>query len=161
MGRLDKNNMWKTSVSELLSIFRGASLSIIPWVEKAKIKWHDNEAYDDWDNIILGLYQNIVCSSLEGEVKLDYAIAKYGFEYVNYSELDYIIVKSDMHRDKLLVFVSFNSLEKPFDSVKVAVLGEGEKVMKHFILNMTDLKFAYAKRIGNEKVVVEQISVLV
>lgn len=45
------NNNWKTSESELLTIFSGALLAIIPWLEKAKIKWKEGEAYNDWDNI--------------------------------------------------------------------------------------------------------------
>ena len=56
---------WETSVKELLYIFRGALIAIIPWVEKAKIKWkEEEEIYDEWGNITVALYENIVCSSL-------------------------------------------------------------------------------------------------
>jgi hypothetical protein len=34
-----KNSEWKTSVNELLSIFRHALLAVIPWIEKAQIRW--------------------------------------------------------------------------------------------------------------------------
>jgi hypothetical protein len=46
MGQM--TNKWKTSVTELLAIFRGALLAIIPWLDRANIKWKEGgEAYDD------------------------------------------------------------------------------------------------------------------
>lgn len=153
-------NKWKTSITELLTIFKGALIALVPWMERAKIKWGEENSYDDWDNITLALYQNIVCSSLEGDVKMNYSIAKYGFEYNQYSDLDYILVKSEMHSDKQLAFVSFNSLSKPLDCVKVAVLKKGDRVAEHLILEMADLEFAYVKNIGDEKIIYEEIDVL-
>ena len=38
------NNNWKTSVNELLEIFRSALIAIIPWLEKARIKWKEGQA---------------------------------------------------------------------------------------------------------------------
>ena len=160
MGEIEMIIKWKTSVSELLSIFKGALLAIVPWVEKAKIEWSDENSYDDWDNIALALYQNIVCSSLEGEVKMNYSIAKYGFEYSDYSDLDYILVKSEMHSKKQLTFVSFKSFLEPFDGVKVAVLEKGDKVVGYLMLEMADLEFAYVKHIGGKKNIYEEIDVL-
>src|SRR5690606_20593651 len=94
MGKLIMNNNWKTSVTELLVISRGALLAIIPWLEKAKIKWKEDEAYDDWDNIAESLYANIVCSSLIGEVATEYQITKYNFNYDNYSSVNFIEVRN-------------------------------------------------------------------
>lgn len=51
---------WNTSVTELIMVFRGALISIIPWLERAKIYWKNGESYDDWDNIVNALYENIV-----------------------------------------------------------------------------------------------------
>jgi len=94
MGGLIMKNKWTVSVTELLIIFRGALLAIIPWIEKAKIKWKEHEAYDDWDNIAESLYKNIVCSSLTGEVASQYTIAKYNFDYDDYSSVDFIGVRN-------------------------------------------------------------------
>ena len=84
------NINWNTSVTELIRIFRGALLSIIPWLEKAKIKWNEGEAYDDWDNIVESLYLNLVCSTLNGEVSVENNIAKYNFTYSDYSTINFI-----------------------------------------------------------------------
>jgi len=154
-------NKWSTSISELLLIFRGTLIAIIPWVEKAKIEWSDENSYDEWDNIIEALYQSIVCSSLEGEVKTNYSIAKYGFEYKHYSDLDYILVKSEIHSNKQLAFVSFTSSSEPFDGVKVAVLENEDQVVGQLILEMADIEFAYVKKIDDEKNIYEEIDVLI
>lgn len=154
------SNSWNTSVTELLGIFRGALLAIIPWIEKAKIKWKEGEAYDDWDDIADCLYRNIVCSSLTGEIASDYPIAKYNFQYEDYSSVDFIQIKSERHSDKYLAFVAFQSIFAPLDNIKVAELDKSDKVVKHLDLKQEDLQFVFVKNNKDKKEVIDKIDVM-
>lgn len=154
-------NNWKISINELLSIFRGALIAIIPWLEKAKIKWKEGEAYDDWDNIAESLYRNIVCSSLTGEVAPEYSIAKYNFHYEDYSFTDFIQVRSGSYLDKNFVFVSFQSNSSPFDAVKVVELNKSNKIVGYLTLILDDLEFAFIKNEDGKKVVISELEILV
>ncbi|MBK7376831.1 MAG: hypothetical protein IPJ02_15160 [Chitinophagaceae bacterium] len=152
-------NNWNTSVGEILSVFRGALLSIIPWLEKARIKWIENEAYDDWDNIVKALYENIVCSSLIGKVLPEYSIAKYEFHYDDYSKLDYIKVESKDHSDKNLAFVSFQNKSLPLENVNVAILDEIDRVIGYASLKYSDLEFVFIRKKEGKKEIVNIIEI--
>lgn len=153
------NNCWKTSVTELLAIFRGALLAVIPWVEKAKIKWKDGEAYDDWDNIVESLYENIVCSSLTSDVILKYGIAKYNFNYDSYDSINFIEVKINNNPEKKYAFVAFQSNSSLLDKVKVAELNKAEKVVGYVDLSLAELEFVFVKNINGKKEIVDSVEV--
>jgi len=153
------SNSWKTSVNELLSIFRGALLSLIPWLEKARINWKEGETYDDWDNIAEALYENIVCSSLTGEVTLEYKIAKYNFNYDDYNSIDFIGVKDKDNSEKKYAFVAFQNDSSPMNSIKVAVLNKIDKVVGYTILKYDDLEFVFIKNDNGQKKVIDKIDV--
>lgn len=154
------NNNWKTSVTELLMIFKGALLAIIPWLEKAKIKWTNEEAYDDWDNIAESLYQNIVCSSLNGEVTSEYQIAKYNFNYDDYSSISFIRVRHKNNPEKKFAFVSFQSNLSPMDRVKVAELDKLNKVVDYTKLKLDSLDFVFVKNLKGKKEVIDSIEIV-
>ncbi len=153
------NNNWKTTVTDLLVIFQGALISIIPWLEKAKIKWEDEEAYDDWDNIAESLFKNIVCSSLTGEILAEYKIAKYNFKNDDYSTLNLIEVKNNDNPEKKFVFIAFQSNSSPMDSIKVAVLDKADKVVGYDSLRFENLEFVFVKNRSGKKEIVENIKV--
>lgn len=153
------NRIWKTSVEELLTIFRGALISITPWLEKARIKWKQGESYDDWDNIATTLFENIVCNSLISETMPKYSIAKYDFTYDCYSNLDYILAKSKKYIDKSLVFVSFQSQNSPLDIVKVAVIDKQEFVNEYLTFKMKELSFAFVNNVEEKKKIITHIDV--
>lgn len=159
MGKLNMDNNWTTSVNELIFIFRGALIAIIPWLEKAKIKWKEGEAYDDWDNIAESLYRNVVCSSLTGEIASDYSIAKYNFEYEDYSLIDFIQVRSKNYPDKCFAFVSFQSNSFPLDCVNVVELNEADKVLGNMNLKINDLEFNFVKNKKGKKEIINEIKV--
>lgn len=153
------NSNWKTSVTELLEIFRGALIAIIPWLEKAKIKWSEDEAYDDWDNIAESLYQNIVCSSLNGEITTEYQIAKYNFNYEDYSLINFIEVRNKDNFEKKFAFVAFQSNLSPMDSVKVAELDKLDKVVDYSILKIDSLDFVFVKNLSGKREVIDIIEI--
>lgn len=160
MGKLSMNNIWETSVTELLEIFKGSILAVIPWLEKAKIKWNEGEAYDDWDNIVEVLYQNIVCSSLSGETSSEYKIAKYNFIYDNYSSLNYIAVRDENNYNERFAFVSFHSESFAMDSIKIAKLDKTNNVVGYNNLKLEGLNFVFVKHINGMKEVIDEIVVL-
>jgi hypothetical protein len=160
MGELIMSNNWKTSVTELLAIFKGALLAIIPWLEKAKIKWKEGEAYDDWDNISESLYKNIVCSSLIGEIASENTIAKYNFNYDDYSSIDFIEVRSKENYEKKFAFVAFQTNSSPMDTVKVAELDKTNKVIGYTNLKFDSSKFVFVKNVNGKKEVIDNIEVV-
>ncbi|MBL1181634.1 MAG: hypothetical protein HND27_11055 [Bacteroidetes bacterium] len=159
MGELIMSNNLKTTVTELLAIFRGSLLAIIPWLEKAKIKWKEGESYDDWDNITESIYANLVCSSLTGEVVSEYGIAKYNFNYNDYTSMSFIEVKNKDNSEKKFAFVAFQSNFSPLDSVKVAELDKTNKVVRYTNLKFDNLEFVFVKNINGKKEVIDSIEV--
>ena len=159
MGKLTISNSWKTSVTELIVILKGALLAIIPWLEKAKIKWKEGEAYDDWDNIAESLFKNIVCSSLIGEVASEYRIAKYNFNYSDYTSMNFIEVRSKNNFENKFAFVAFQSNFSPLDSVKVAELNKTDKVVNYTDFRFDGLEFVFVKNINGKKEIIHSIEV--
>ncbi|MEM1367735.1 MAG: hypothetical protein AAGG02_06895 [Cyanobacteria bacterium P01_H01_bin.15] len=61
-------------IEELLDIFRGGLMALIPTMEHAKIPWQQAENYDDWDAIAETLYEQIVIDALREIYSLDYEV---------------------------------------------------------------------------------------
>jgi hypothetical protein len=157
---MDKN--LKISVNHLLEIFSGAINSLIPWLEKVEIEWLNGKSYDDWDKIVNSLYENIICSTLTGEVLTEYSIAKYDFEYSDYSQLDFIQVQCDDHNDKKCAFVSFKSISTPCDFVRVAIIDDFEKVLDYLDLPFNNsLEFRLIRFENGIKVKIKEVDILV
>lgn len=152
-------NKWKTSVNELIAIFKGALIALVPWLEKAKINWKENEHYDDWDNIANVLFNNIICSSLFGEILEEYPIARYDFEYDNYSELNFILVKSEDYDGHNLAFVSFQSISLPLDHIKVAMLNDSDKVVEYLTLEADNIEFSFVRKRNDKKEISDTIEI--
>lgn len=146
MEELNTSELWKTSATELLSIFREALVSLIPALDRARINWNGVATYDDWDNISESLFQNIVCATIYGEVLEDYKMAKYNFFYRDYKDVDYFILKWAVEKDRRLVFISFQSVLAPFDYVKFAIVNNQDEVLGHTKLRYDGLEFFLIKR---------------
>jgi len=151
--------VWKTSVTELLTIFRGAVIAIIPWIEKAKIPWTDEDAYDDFDNIVESLYNNIVLATLENGVLTEYSTARYGFHYTDYSKMDFIIIKSTEHPDKRLAFVCFNSLGSPLNRVHAAILNKENVVTGFLTIDLDNLEFGFVRNAADYEEAITELNV--
>src|SRR5512143_2384891 len=61
---MTRSEQWTTSVSDLLGLFRDALVALVPIAERARIRWRDGEAYDDWDAIASAIFDNLVVRSL-------------------------------------------------------------------------------------------------
>lgn len=159
MGELIMNTILQISVTELLILFKESLSALIPWIEKVKIRWKEGEAYDDWDNIAEALYKNIVCASLIGEVAIDYPLANYNFIYDNYSILDFIEVKSKVHTDKRMAFISFSSNKYPLDNVKIAYIDSDCNNIGCSFLENNDLTYVYIKKQEGREIIIDKIKV--
>lgn len=155
------NRKWITNVRELLVIFKEAITSIIPSLEKARINWKDGETYDEWDNIVESIFENIVFSTFIGEVLSEYNIAKYDFYYEDYSNINYIGVRNKEYLDKKFAFVSFQIDLLPIINIKVAELDELEKVISHTNLRFDDVEFYFVKNNEGKKEYIDTIEITI
>ena len=154
-----KNN-WEVTASELMNILRGSLMALVPWLERAHIKWNEEYSYDDWDNIVKVLYENIICSSVAGEVRSEYNMAKFGFYYNDYSKCDYIRIKEKHNNKKNSIFVSFITNLTPFDQVKVAHVDQDEKVLNYSIVNYEELEFEILTKENGSQKVIDRLNVV-
>jgi hypothetical protein len=112
---------WATSVRDLVLNFRDALAALTPYMDRVKIGWRDAEAYDDWDEIAQGLYENMVLRSILYSIGQEEGLStpEYGMVYPSYQEKSFIEVGGDASpRGKFRVFVGFSTLEHPFDQVR-------------------------------------------
>jgi hypothetical protein len=62
--KASSTKVWRTSVTELMLLFRDALVAIAPILDQAHIKWRIHESYDQWDEIANTLFEQIVGDSL-------------------------------------------------------------------------------------------------
>ena len=154
------NENWETTVQNLIVIFKGALTNLIPWLEKAMIKWKSGESYDDFENISIALYENIVSTSLYSEHSNQPPLAKYLYAYDDYSSVDFIGVKDNNYRGRLFAFVSFQSINLPLDRVKVVELDPEYKAIGVKYLNANGVDYFFARGVNGDKKFIEQINVI-
>jgi hypothetical protein len=147
-----------TGVSALINIFRDALLALIPFIEKANVSWEQLKEIDLFDNVTESLFQIIVLPKIENYMKHKHQILppmpKYGFYYKDYSKTSFIeVLPSNLeHTSGTYVFVMFNSVKSPFDTVVCNVIDEKGNVMKRNIEIPYDdvlFRFQYRGETGN------------
>lgn len=122
--------MWNTSVNELIMNFRGALLSLLPWLAKSKISYNEQSSYDDWDAISEVLYETMVLNSIRYSDEYKslnnlLPFAKYDFYYENYEGLNYIKTQIPGRIEELMIFMAFVH-ENNLDAIKVAVVNKND-----------------------------------
>jgi hypothetical protein len=112
---------WATSVHILVLNFRDALVALTYYMDRAKIGWRDEAAYDDWDEIAQSLYKNMILRSVqfsleseEGLITPDYGTALPSYEDMSFVE----VVAKKSQSDGYLVFIGFSTLVHPFDQVR-------------------------------------------
>jgi hypothetical protein len=122
---MESKERWSTTVDDLMLNFREALASLVPYMERVKIGWRDEEAYDDWDNISQVLYENMVLRSVQFSTERQEALVTpdYGTIYLSYGDKSFIEVVDDgFQLSGYKVFVGFSTLEHPFDQVSYQVV---------------------------------------
>lgn len=136
-----------------MTIFRDALLALIPTFEKAKIAWKEGEAYDDFDNIVEALYNNIVCSSLTGEVASQYNIPRYWGRYDDYASMDFIEVKNGI--GKRFAFIAYQTEKIPFDTIS-----EADKVVGYSNIKFESATFIFIKNNNGTRDHIDNLEVI-
>lgn len=153
------NNTWKTTVSELLEIFRGAIIAIIPWVEKAKISWKEGESYDDWDNIVSSLFENIVYASLTENISDKYSLPKYDLQYEDYLDRDFILIRSRKFPNNNFAFISYNTKSSNLSTINAAELDDNYSTIRPVELPLDDLVVGFLMRDKNKIEVLYKLNI--
>lgn len=120
---------WTTSVHNLVMTFRDALAALTPFMDRAKIGWRDEEAYDDWDEIAESLYKNIVLRSILFSSACQDCLAtpKYGMAYPAYGDKSFIeVIRRNSPETECQVFIGFSSFDNPFDQVRYQALSRPE-----------------------------------
>jgi hypothetical protein len=150
---MSDSDIWNTSVSDLIRIFRNSLLALIPYVEQAKIPWKQGEAYDEWDEITQVLYKNIVTKTIQwgcgyGSIS-EVAIPDYNMLYKNYSQFSLICVADSKPDDSSLVFHSFSSRHQSLDMIQyVSVPPNGVRIEdKLMSIPFEDSDFCFRERV--------------
>lgn len=145
---------WKTSVNELLRVFRTALRSLLPAMEAARIPWKDGETYDDWDEIAQVLYRNVVARSLQeacgGEVSLDELLPRYNMRLKTYANRGVVLV-SGARLNRVAVFVGLSSVDDPFDIVDCAYVDHVGNVVGEIRQPFRDVAFSFVRSLGSQQ----------
>lgn len=128
--------IWRTSVDELMAIFRKSLLDLIPHLEAAHIPWREAESYDDWDAVAAALYEAIVLGSVRwgspGPVN-HLEFPQYDALLTDYSGLSRIEVEceSSIPAGHTLVFTRFGTESRALDMARCVEIGSmGETLGK-------------------------------
>jgi len=91
----DASRVWRTSVNELIALFRDSILALLPSLQKAQIPWRDIDAYDQWDEISETLYKVLVLDAIQWALNdHEMNVPRYGFKIDDYSSRSFIGVRS-------------------------------------------------------------------
>lgn len=99
-------------------------------MEAAKIPWREGEAYDEWDSIAEALFQGIVVNNvrLSKEFTEELEMPKYAMMYESVRGFVRIVVEDKSQPGKSFLFFSFETGEKPFDTVRYLAVDADGKV---------------------------------
>ena len=148
---------WNTSIRELLLNYRGALLSLIPWLTKSNIPYKEAEAYDDWDTITSTLYETLVINSINysDELMDKNPFPKYDFQYKDYKNLNFILCEYPIGKNEFLVFVSF-STEDNFEMINTCnVAKDSLMVISRSKVKLSDANFYLNQKIPLENITLE------
>jgi hypothetical protein len=140
---------WRTTVGELMQIFRDALVALVPALDRARIGWRSPDASDNWDAIVQVLFDNIVVSALQWSLPLKqqerFAVPKYETTHRFYGYRNFIQVIVD--DDRRLVFHSFDSQKDLFDTVRCLLLDENGAVISPEPVSVPFESAAFALRL--------------
>jgi hypothetical protein len=140
------------TVSDLIDNFRDSLLALTPSLDKADVPWHDEEAYEHWEEIAAAIFDGIVTYTLEKHFddgqNFAQRFANYSFYYKDYSNKSFIEIATDNPDDPdHYVFLGFKTKEKQFDTVVCNQINSYGKIKDEGIeFKYEGLKFLYKHR---------------
>jgi hypothetical protein len=134
-------------------------------MERARIRWREPDAYDDWDAIAEALFKNIVVRSIEWTSPDAEALVvpRYNTVYEHYAAMSFIeVVTAGKRRPPYLLFHSFASTKTPFDTVKCrAIDTTGTVIGEAFVcLSVDRVRFQLQRRAASAELHPQQALVV-
>ena len=144
---------WATSIQFLMQTFRSTLAALCPYMDKVKIGWQLEDAYDDWDQITQCLFDNMVLRTIRySKNGLENLIfPEYGTVYDTYLGKSFIAVL-DKANMQYYPFVGFSTLKFPFDQVMYQVISavDYKKTGPIIHLPFEDIKFILIMQKNNQ-----------
>ncbi len=156
---------WKTDVTALVGILQQAFQTLVPSLEAAKIPWREGEAYDDWDAIADVLFEQVVVRSIRWSLPADEGerlqTPRYDMIYPDYSAMSFLSLEVESGTSQILVFHSFGTTNRPFDTARLVALGEGGRPMTDRLERMAveGARFRFLHRQFGELASLDRLSV--
>lgn len=120
---------WRTTVADLLELFRRGLRAMVPVAQDARIPWRAGEAYDQWDAIAGCLYQQIVVDAVRHaeEVAPGLVLPPYDMLCPRYEDAFIEVRSPSIPATALAAFIAFSGKSAEFEVVRCAgVLPSGE-----------------------------------
>ncbi|MDI1226456.1 MAG: hypothetical protein PSY14_02075 [bacterium] len=146
-------------VSELMGAVVDGLRALVPTFERARLGWHEHDAYDPFEKIAESLLDGIIGSAIENGVFASpvFSVPKYGFTINSYSKLSYI---SDSKSGVPNAFIRFETSVEPFDTCLFAEIDREGKSLKTFQKKVIDVEFVFIPR-GENGILLPQTSTLI
>ena len=148
------------SIDALMANFRDSLVAMMPLADRAMISYADEEMHHDWEKLTGCLFDVFVrgpIGSDRGRSRDEYPLARYDIDLDDYGECGWIDVGSG--RSAPAPLVRFLSLEKPFDTVEIATVDEGLRVLIRTTVPWGELSFSFRRRLrGGRSVTVHEIA---
>lgn len=120
-------SVWTSTINALIAVFHDSLVALAPIVERARIAWRDDEAYDDWDAITDVLFEQLVVSSVRWSLPeaahTTFRMAPYNVLVESYRGFTFVAV-TDPRLSAPAAFHSFATVDSAFDTVCVRELNE-------------------------------------
>ncbi len=159
----DRHATWRTSVHELIAIFRDALRTLIPTLERGHIAWRSPDAYESWDAIAETLYKTMVIDSINWGLPPDgpdtLHVPVYELLYFSYAEMSYVEVLSPSLEAIRAsgchyLFHGLATTDTPFDTVECVMVDEAGDAMSGTFAEIPfeEVTFRFRHRLENGSV---------
>lgn len=147
--------IWRTSVTEVVGLFRDALIALIPSLQRARLPWRDGEASDDFDALAQAAYDTYVLSALRFGLTTDEEaihVPPWDLHVTTYAESDWIEVITNDTAERPLALVGFKTRDTPYDTVTTQPLtAAGECRGESVHIPFEDTRFRFQWRQGPAK----------
>lgn len=122
--RKTNEEVWHTSVTELIHTFRDCLAAVAPVLERARFRTEEPNTSDDWDDVADALFEHVVGRSIRWSIEVGHEVhlGSYATLYRSYEERPRIEVIPSVRPPNPLIFHSLVSSQERFDRVSALTL---------------------------------------
>lgn len=134
MSTIKLSSSWEVDIHQLLLIVRDAYVALVPTLEKARIPWANEHAYDDWDRIADSIYNSVAINAIlhSSECARASNIVRYSYAHEDYSGLSFFLI-TDADTSSSLAFVNFFTKVSPFDHFNCRIIDQDYRSTSNLI----------------------------